>query len=194
MQMLREDKGNCHRTLSTWIAVGTLSPERSKTGGDVVVPGDGCTRWVDGERVAIVRDLWTALPWQFLLLMTSAVQATSLGLFFSSPAQDDCCAVEALIAKRKAEDAAEQWFYRPGSTEFASTDTMLLLYQSEQQRAMLKKYGQVVVGLDATYKTTMWSLPLFVVNVVDNHGHGFPVATFFMQTEQAECIAEALRL
>lgn len=35
--------------------------------------------------------------------------------------------------------------------------------------------------------------PLFLLSVVDNHGHAFPVGMFMVGSENAELIAEALR-
>jgi hypothetical protein len=99
--------------------------------------------------------------------------------------------VRLLVKQFQDEDdyAGDCWHFRPGSP----TVTMLLVFQTERQRYLLRKYGGSVVMLDATYKTTMWNMPLFVLHVVDNHGHGQPVAFFFIQYETQDAIAEALR-
>jgi len=57
---------------------------------------------------------------------------------------------------------------------------MLLVHQTPFQQQMMAKYGRTIVGMDATYKTNLWGLPLILVVVVDNHGHGFPVASAFV--------------
>lgn len=48
--------------------------------------------------------------------------------------------------------------------------------------------------MDATYRTTQYGLPMFVMTVVDNHGHGHPVAMFFVQEDTGDSIAEVLRI
>ena len=48
--------------------------------------------------------------------------------------------------------------------------------------------------MDATYKVTKWSFPFFIISVVTNHGHGFPVAFFFCEHETGAAIAEALKM
>eukprot|EP00983_Pelagomonas_calceolata_P077370 1153830-Pelagomonas_calceolata.AAC.1 len=70
----------------------------------------------------------------------------------------------------------------------------LLVVQTSEQRRMLELYGNVAVGMDSTYKTTMWGFPMFLLSVVDNHGHGFPVAMFIVQREDSSTIAQALKL
>lgn len=71
---------------------------------------------------------------------------------------------------------------------------MMVIMQSREQMQMLAKFGTVVNGLDATYKTTMWGFPLFNLTVVDNHGHGYPACMFFIEEETSEMVEEALRV
>jgi hypothetical protein len=59
---------------------------------------------------------------------------------------------------------------------------------------MLLKYGDTIVGMDATYKVTQWTeQPFFLISVVTNHGHAFPVAMFFCENETGAAIAAALK-
>ena len=59
---------------------------------------------------------------------------------------------------------------------------------------MLQMYGDTIVGMDATYKVTEWTeQPFFLLSVVDNHGHAFPVAMFFCEHETGASIAAALK-
>jgi hypothetical protein len=97
-----------------------------------------------------------------------------------------------LIQKRLADASTrdEKWYFRSGDGNCG----MLLLHQTRRQREMLLKYGKSVVGMDATYKTTMWDIPMFVISVVDNHGKGYPVALFFVEHETTNAITEALRM
>jgi hypothetical protein len=59
---------------------------------------------------------------------------------------------------------------------------------------MLQLYGQTIIGMDATYKTTKWGFPLFLMNVVTNHGNGYPVALFLVQEETGDMIEEAIMI
>jgi hypothetical protein len=82
------------------------------------------------------------------------------------------------------------WYIRQST----ATHPFILVHQTRQQKQMLKLYGGTIVGMDATYKTTKWKFPLFLINVVTNHGHGYPVALFILQEETSVCIGEALRI
>lgn len=88
--------------------------------------------------------------------------------------------------------ADNEWLYEPGDGPNGS-QKMLLVHQSPFQKRMLKKYGNLSVGMDATYKTNLWGFPLINIVVVDNHGHGFPVATALIQSEEGSLIAGVLR-
>lgn len=57
----------------------------------------------------------------------------------------------------------------------------------------LLKYGDDVVCLDATYKTTDYSLTLFFI-VVTTASHFAVVGAFVVQFETAECIDEVLQV
>jgi hypothetical protein len=61
-------------------------------------------------------------------------------------------------------------------------------------KRMLAMYGHMVVGLDATYKTTKYGLPLFLLVVKTNDGRGYPAAVFLVEKEDRASIAEALKL
>ena len=69
-----------------------------------------------------------------------------------------------------------------------------MVHQTEFQQQMMSKYGRTIVGMDATYKVCKWSFPFFLLTVVTNHGHAFPVAMFFMEHESGKGIAEALSI
>ncbi|XP_077546529.1 uncharacterized protein LOC144159089 [Haemaphysalis longicornis] len=72
-------------------------------------------------------------------------------------------------------------------------ETLLLCIQTEFMRKLLLKYGGDVVCLDATYKTTNYSLPLFLI-VVKTPSNFAVVGAFVVQFETAECIEEALQI
>ena len=71
-------------------------------------------------------------------------------------------------------------------------DTFLFVHQTSQQKNLLKKYGKMAL-LDATYKTSKYALPLFLL-VVRTNGNYMPVAEFIIERESQLCIQEGLEL
>ncbi|XP_042577854.1 uncharacterized protein LOC122137012 isoform X2 [Cyprinus carpio] len=71
-------------------------------------------------------------------------------------------------------------------------NTFLFVHQSQEQQRLLKRYGDMVL-LDATYRTTKYALPLFLVVVRTNVGYK-PVAEFICENESIIAISEALSL
>ena len=57
---------------------------------------------------------------------------------------------------------------------------------------MLRLYGSVVVGLDATYKTNLYNYNLFLLLVYDNFRKGQLVGMFATPNEKTPAIAAAL--
>ena len=55
----------------------------------------------------------------------------------------------------------------------------------------MKKYGNRIALLDATYKTTKYSIPLFLVTVKTNAKY-MVVGSFAIQEETTEAITEAM--
>ena len=68
----------------------------------------------------------------------------------------------------------------------------LFVYQSDFQKHMMQRYGDVLCCLNATYKTNKYGYPLFLVVVITNHMHGMPVGMFFVEEETTEMITTAL--
>ena len=73
------------------------------------------------------------------------------------------------------------------------TQTLLWVHQTEWQKALLKRYGNTISLIDATYKTTRYELALFFICVRTNVGYSV-VAEFIVQGENAENIQEALTI
>ncbi|CAN8024318.1 unnamed protein product, partial [Ixodes persulcatus] len=71
--------------------------------------------------------------------------------------------------------------------------TLLLCIQTEFMKGLMLKYSDDVVCLDATYKTTDYSLPLFLI-VVKTASCYAVVGAFIVQFETAEFIEEALNI
>ena len=70
---------------------------------------------------------------------------------------------------------------------------LLLVHQTAWQSSLLSRYGQDLVFLDATYKTTKYSLPLFFVAVRTNVDY-IIAASFIVQDETTKSITEALSI
>ena len=73
------------------------------------------------------------------------------------------------------------------------TQTLLWVHQTEWQRELVKRYGNNISLIDATYKTTRYDLALFFICVRTNVGYSV-VAEFVVQSENSENIQEALAI
>ena len=69
---------------------------------------------------------------------------------------------------------------------------LLWVHQTDWQKQLLVRYGNVISLIDATYKTTKYELALFFICVRTNVGYSV-VAEFIVQSESADNIKEALR-
>ena len=74
-----------------------------------------------------------------------------------------------------------------------SKNSLLFVHQTDNQRRLLLKYGNELSMLDATYKTTKYSLALFFLVVKTNVNYQI-VGSFVLQSETSESIAEALKV
>ncbi|CAC5426413.1 unnamed protein product [Mytilus coruscus] len=69
----------------------------------------------------------------------------------------------------------------------------LFVFQTSFQQRLLMKYGQEIVLLDSTYKTTKYKLPLFLLCVLTNEGYHV-VASFVIGKETRSNIEEGLSI
>ncbi|CAC5386269.1 unnamed protein product [Mytilus coruscus] len=100
------------------------------------------------------------------------------------------------INKWRQEKANDNFYMRPASLpedNEKQPTSFLLIIQTEFQRNLLVKYGQEIVLMDATYKTTKYDLPLFVLSVCSNVSYQ-AVGAFVVERETEDNIAEALRI
>lgn len=67
------------------------------------------------------------------------------------------------------------------------------MHQTQWQKEMLLTYGQEISLLDATYKTSMWDMPLYLLCVCANVGYGV-VASIITEDETASSLVEGLTL
>ena len=65
------------------------------------------------------------------------------------------------------------------------------MHQNADQKRLLNRYGNEICLLDATYKTTKYSIPLFFLAVKTNVDYQV-VGSFAVQDETTEAISEAL--
>ncbi|XP_014679414.1 PREDICTED: uncharacterized protein LOC106819281 [Priapulus caudatus] len=95
------------------------------------------------------------------------------------------------IIERWEQEPGHNIFYRPSLED--DDDDLLFIYQTDSQRRLLELYGNELAFLDATYKTTRYSLPLFFVVVKTNIDYQV-VATFITESEREDAIREALKI
>lgn len=74
-----------------------------------------------------------------------------------------------------------------------SKNGLLFIHQTVNQKRLLKRYGNELTLLDATYKTTKYSLALFFLVVKTNVSYQV-VGSFVLQSETSYAIAEALQV
>ncbi|PJE77343.1 hypothetical protein CI610_03739 [invertebrate metagenome] len=72
-------------------------------------------------------------------------------------------------------------------------DSFLVVFQTVWQKRLLERYGKEVVFLDATYRTTKYTLPLFFLCVQTSSGYCV-VGSFITEREDAASVAEALQV
>ena len=70
---------------------------------------------------------------------------------------------------------------------------MLFVYQSKDMQRLYQRYGKHLVLLDATYKTTKYSLPLYFLVVQTNAN--YQVAAVIVTQEETTCmLSKALQI
>ena len=72
-------------------------------------------------------------------------------------------------------------------------EDIIFAHQTKDQRRLLERYGNEISMLDATYKTTKYSLPLFFVVVKTNVDYQI-VSSFVIKSETSDSIYEALSI
>lgn len=94
------------------------------------------------------------------------------------------------IKSEMNDEGKEESVYLTRHRTSSDGKTLLFVHQSEWQRRLLQRYGDVCL-LDATYKSTKYALPLFFVAVKTNVDYHI-VASFVTHDETTESISEAL--
>eukprot|EP00794_Sanderia_malayensis_P019328 gene19328-21252_t len=87
----------------------------------------------------------------------------------------------------------DRFFYQPkGNIDEGNDQKLLFVYQSEQHRHLLARYGTICL-LDATYKTTKYALPLFFLSVKTNVDYQV-VGAFVCEDETTDAIKEGIQI
>ena len=74
-----------------------------------------------------------------------------------------------------------------------TVNRLLFVHQTKSQKYLLKKYGNNICLLDATYKTSRYSVPLFFLVTKTNVDYQI-VGSFAIQYETTTSITEALNV
>ena len=90
------------------------------------------------------------------------------------------------------------FYFRPykkkaAENESSEEQTFLYVHQEEWQKGLLTTYGNTITLMDATYKTTKYSIPLFFLCVKTNVNYTV-VTEFVLQSENTNHIFEALSI
>ena len=93
------------------------------------------------------------------------------------------------IEKDSDEEEDEDLKFEEGD----STQSLLFVYQAKWQTDLLRRYGEEIVLLDATYKTTRYVLPLFFLVVKTNVDYQI-VCAFVTENETKRAIMEGLQI
>ena len=91
------------------------------------------------------------------------------------------------------EDLEDEDFILGDSFSHPNTGKFLYVHQTSSQRRLLQKYGQEITLMDATYRTTQYSLPLYFICVPTNVNY-VTVATFIVESEDTQSLVEALTI
>ena len=90
-----------------------------------------------------------------------------------------------------ADEDAELDDIKPVTTN--AVKNFMFVCQTEWQKRLLNRYGNHLCLLDATYRTTKYSLPLFFLAVKTNVNY-MVVASFITQDEKTDSIRDALNI
>ena len=77
-------------------------------------------------------------------------------------------ALSIAIEKWQQESPESKFFFRQYKENTPEAAPLLFCYQALWQRELLRRYGNNICLLDATYKTTKYCLPLFLLVVKTN--------------------------
>jgi len=111
--------------------------------------------------------------------------------FFLRPCTEQKTACKERVQQAK-EDRGVTVSGHEGDSELSTSHQFLFIHQNGAQKRLLNRYGDIAL-LDATYRTTKYSLPLFMLVVRTNVGY-LTAAEFICEVETAESIKEALHI
>ena len=91
--------------------------------------------------------------------------------------------------KEAERDTKEEEDYDPVPCEISENK---MIFMSDEMQRLYRRYAPTLVLLDATYRTTKYSLPLYYLVVQTNVNYQV-AAVIVCQEETTEMITEALR-
>jgi hypothetical protein len=77
-------------------------------------------------------------------------------------------------------------------TDVSAETSVVMCHQSKWQQHILLRYGNETCLLDATYNTTIYDLPLYMLCCLTNSGY-VVIASFLLTDDTAESIQAGLR-
>jgi len=119
------------------------------------------------------------------------IYSAKKGMDFSKLDQEN---LQKKIQQWEKDSPSSTQYFRPyidTEEDSKSPQSLLWIHQEEWQKQILAKYGNTITLIDATYKTTKYDVPLFLLSVRTNVGY-CAAAEFVIQSESAQNIAEAL--
>jgi len=68
-----------------------------------------------------------------------------------------------------------------------------MVFQSLGMKAVMRRYGNILTLMDATYQTSIYALSLFMIAAPTNAGYQ-PIGVFITETENSRIIQEGLEV
>ena len=101
--------------------------------------------------------------------------------------------LEKKVEEWKTADSTLNVYFRAKIDSCEKKETFLFVHQKKWQRDLLQRYGNEILLLDATYKTTQHALPISFLVVPTNINYQI-VASFVIENESKDSIIEAINV
>ncbi len=89
--------------------------------------------------------------------------------------------------------SSTKYFFSNMSLSRQDGQTFLAVFQSSFQKRLMKVYGSYLALMDATYRVSVYDIPLSQIVVPTNVGY-FVTATFITESEKKDAVFEALSI
>ena len=101
--------------------------------------------------------------------------------------------LSALVQAWQSSNPSDNFFFRGCYNDNSSSQKFLFVHQNRNMRRLMLRYGNNLSLLDATYRTTLYVVPLFLVVTKTNVDYQ-PIGVFAMQDEMTSSIQEAISI